>query len=127
MTKARVHTFHIDGDEILGLTEALDGVADMFAHRSDFRGLLCLTHDSFRKEIVVITLWDGEGLEETQEGSEIARQRIAATTDLGVSTKCYEVLRSVPGTFSLERVLGDESDIVLGHRFWLSQPTRPVA
>jgi len=65
MSRARVHTFHIDSNEVLGLTEALDGVADMFAHRSDFRGLLCLTHDSVRKEIVVITLWDGEGPEET--------------------------------------------------------------
>ena len=107
MTRARVLSFHIDGDEHPGLVEALDGVAEMFADRSDFRGLLCLEHDSARNEIMVITLWDGEGLDDTQNGSEVARQRIAATTDLGVSSKCYEVLRMVPGSSGLENVLAE--------------------
>ena len=120
MTRARVQTFHIDSHEVLDLFEALDGVAEMFAHHADFGGLVCLTRDSVRKEIIVITLWEGEGLDVTQKGSELARERIAATTDLGVSTKCYEVLRLVPG----ESVLGDDSDI-LGQ--WArSGPRRPA-
>ena len=53
-----------------------------------------------RHQIVVITLWDGEGLEDTEAESEIARQRVAATTDLAVSSVCYEVLRLVPGPAS---------------------------
>jgi len=112
VTRARVLTFHIDSDELVGLSEALDGVTDMFAHLLDFRGLLCLAHDGVRKEIVVITLWDGEGLEATQDGSERARRRIASTTDLGVSSKRYEVLRLVPGSLTLEGAFGDDSDIL---------------
>jgi len=124
MTRARVLTFHIDSDEMPGLSEALDGVADMFAHHLDFRGLLCLAHDGIRNEIVVITLWDGDGLEATQEGSEIARQRIASTTDLGVSSRSYEILRLIPGTLTLDRALGEDSDI-LG--YWSRSPqARPV-
>ena len=124
MTRARVLTFHIDSDELSALSQALDGVADMFAHHLDFRGLVCLVHDGFRKEIMVITLWDGEGLEATQEGSEIARQRIASTTDLGVSSRFYEVLRLVPGSLTLDRVFGEDSDI-LG--YWSQSPqARPV-
>jgi len=122
MTRARVLSFHIDSDELVGLSEALDGVAAMFADQSDFRGLVCLTRDSVRKEIMVITLWDGEGLEATQEGSDEARRRIASTTDLGVSSRSYEVLRLVPGSFSLVSVFSGDSDI-LGH--WSRSPPLP--
>jgi len=112
VTRARVLSFHIDSHELVGLSEALDGVAAMFADQSDFRGLVCLTHDGVRKEVMVITLWDGEGLEATQEGSDEARERIASTTDLGVGSKVYEVLRLVPGTFSLVSVFSEDSDIL---------------
>jgi hypothetical protein len=105
MTRARVLSFHIDDDEFRGLTAALDGVAEMFADHPDFRGLLCLEHDGARNEIIVMTLWDGQGLEDTQHDSEIARKKIAATTDLGVSSKCYDVLRMVPGSGAVERLL----------------------
>ncbi len=107
VTSARVLTFHIDGDELAGLAEALDGVAQMFAGHSDFRGLLCLEHDSTRNEIMVITLWDGQGMQDTQGDSELARRRIAATTDLGVSSRCYQVLRMVPGSAVVEDVLAE--------------------
>jgi len=106
VTSARVLTFHVDGDELPGLVDALDGVAEMFAHHSDFRGLVCLEHDSTRNEIMVITLWDGRGIQDTQHDSELARRRIA-TTDLGVSSKCYHVLRMVPGSAALDGVLAE--------------------
>ena len=107
MTRARVLSFHIDADELPGLTAALDGVARMFADHPDFRGLVCLEHRGPRNEILVMTLWDGHGLDDTQQDSEIARQRIAATTDLGVSSRCYDVLRLVPGSATLEKVLAN--------------------
>jgi len=107
VTSARVLTFHVDGDELPALVDALDGVAEMFAHNSDFRGLVCLEHDSTRNEIMVITLWDGRGIQDTQHDSELARRRIAATTDLGVSSKCYHVLRMVPGSAALDGVLAE--------------------
>jgi hypothetical protein len=109
VTSARVLAFHVDHDGLPALTEALDGVSDMFARNPDFRGLLCLEHDNVRNEIMVITLWDGHGLEDSEPESEVARQRIAATTDLGVSTKCYDVLRLVPGSASLEGVMAEAS------------------
>jgi hypothetical protein len=105
MTQARVLTFHIDADELPGLTEALDSVGETFAKNPDFVGLVCLEHDSVRNEIMVITLWDGQGLEDSERDAELARHRIAATTDLGVSSKCYEVLRMVRGSATLEGVL----------------------
>jgi len=107
VTRARILSFHIDADELPGLTAALDGVSQMFAGHPDFRGLVCLEHDGARNEIMVMTLWDGQGLDDTQHDSEIARQRIAATTDLGVSSKCYDVIRLVPGSAALERVLAN--------------------
>jgi hypothetical protein len=54
---------------------------------------------------MVVTFWEGTGLEDTQAASEVARQRIAATTDLGVSSKCYDVLRMISGPASLVRSL----------------------
>lgn len=79
------------------MTEALHLVSEHFAHEPNFRGLVCLEQrKGVRNEIVVLTLWDGDGLEETKEQSELARQRIAATTDLSVSMQRYEVLRLVP-------------------------------
>ena len=111
MTRARILSFHVDTDELPGLTAALDSVSQMFAGHPEFRGLVCLDHDGARHEIIVMTLWDGQGLDDTQHDSEIARQRIAATTDLGVSSKCYEVLRLVPGSTTLERVLADSLNL----------------
>jgi hypothetical protein len=107
MTKARVLSFHVDADELPGLTEALDGVAETLALNSDFVGLVCLEHDNVRNEIMVITLWDGDGLEDSVGDAERARHRIAATTDLGVSSKCYDVLRLVRGPATFEGVLAD--------------------
>jgi hypothetical protein len=105
MTRARVLAFHMDDKDRPGLVDALDGVAEMFAHRSDFRGLACLEQDGARNEVLVITFWDGAGLEDTQADSEVARQRIAATTDLGVSSKSYEVLRLVAGPAAVEGLI----------------------
>jgi hypothetical protein len=105
VTRARVLTFHVDQHHLPALTEALDVAADRFALHPDFRGLLCLDHDSVRNEIMVITFWDGDGLENTEDEHTHAQRQIAAAVDLGVSTKCYDVVRFVPGSTRLERVL----------------------
>ncbi len=70
-------------------------------------GLVCLEHDGPRHEIVVLTLWEGDGLQATQDVSERGRRQIADTTDLGVSSKCYDVLRLVPGPVAVERTLAE--------------------
>jgi hypothetical protein len=107
MTSARVLSFHVDSDELDDVTEALDGVTEQFSRNPDFRGLLCLEHGGLRHEIVILTLWDGDGLEATRAESEVARARIAATTDLGVSSKCFEVLRLVDGSVPIEARLAE--------------------
>lgn len=98
MTRARVLNFFIDADQTVELTDAIEEVTGQFSHFADFRGLLCLESDGARNEIIVITLWDGDGLEATEAVSEAGRHRIAATSDLGVSCKLYNLLRQLPGS-----------------------------
>ncbi|MGH9917547.1 MAG: hypothetical protein ACRD6W_01540 [Nitrososphaerales archaeon] len=40
-------------------------------------------------------MWEG-GLEDSESDHEFAQRQIAAAVDMGVNTKCYEVLRSIP-------------------------------
>ena len=68
---------------------------ERFTQHPDFEGLVCLEHDSVLHQIIVITLWGGRGLEDTQAESEVAQQQIAAATDFGVSSICYEVVRLI--------------------------------
>ena len=56
---------------------------------------------------MVIAFWEGHGMEDTEAESEVARQRIAATTDLGVSNKCYDVLRLVSGPAAWETAIAE--------------------
>jgi len=107
--RARVLTFHVDGEHLAGLSEALDVAADKLAEHPDFRGLLCLKHESDRHQIIVISLWDGQGLEDTAAESESSRQLIAAAVDMGVSSKSYEVLSFDPGGTRLGRLTASAS------------------
>jgi hypothetical protein len=91
-----VLSFHVDSSQLQGIAKALDAVTDRFTMHPDFRGLVCLEHDSVRHQIIVITLWDGDGLEDTQAESELAQTKIAAATDLGVSCTFYDVVGLVP-------------------------------
>jgi hypothetical protein len=61
-------------------------MADL-AKNPNFRGLLGLERHSGRHEILIITLWDGEGLEDTIPEAEASRRLIAEAVDLGVSSK----------------------------------------
>jgi len=79
------------------------------AKHPDFRGLVCLEHDdNVRNEVIVITLWDGQGLDDTAAEAEASRRQIADAIDLGVSSRCYEVLRLVPGSATLESLLAED-------------------
>jgi hypothetical protein len=91
-------TFHVDNCDLPKLTKVLDVATTRFTEHPDFRGLLCLDHDSFRNEIMVISLWDGQGIEDTDAEQASCQQQISAVVDLGVSSRCYDVLRMVPGS-----------------------------
>jgi|ERR1700722_6268613 len=91
--RARVHTFHVDADAVHGVASAVDLAMASLTDHPDFRGLLFLERDGMRHEILAITLWADDGLEETEPEAERSRRQIARTTDLGVSTKHFDVLR----------------------------------
>jgi hypothetical protein len=102
VTRAIVLSCHVNSHELPDLTEILDGVTKQFARRSDFRGLVYLEDNHARHQIVIVTLWDGNELEDTQAEAELARERIAAATDMAVSSRCYSVVRLVLGALPLD-------------------------
>jgi heme-degrading monooxygenase HmoA len=97
MQYARVFTFHVVPDELDALHKALDATAGRLARHAGFRGLTCLERVGQRHEIIVFSMWEGEGLEETEAEAERTRRKIAETSDLGVRTEDYRVLRHFPG------------------------------
>ncbi len=108
-TRARVLTFSVDSQHLHGLTRALDVAAEKLAKNDDFRGILCLENENGRHEIMVISLWDGDGLSDTAVEAEISRQLIEVAVDLGVSSKCYRVLGFDPGAKRLAPLLAHAS------------------
>ena len=115
MTNARVLTFSVDSEHLPGLAAALDVASEKLGKNPDFRGVLCLENESRRHEVVVISLWDGEGLSDTAVEAEISRQLIEVAVDLGVTSKCYRVLGFDPGAIRLPPLLACES--LLAHAF----------
>jgi hypothetical protein len=93
---ARVITFHVDSERVEEMKDSMNKALMRFQRHPDFRGLVCLERGEDRHEVVAITLWAGSGLEETEHDAERTRKRIAATTDLGVSTKTYNVFGTTP-------------------------------
>lgn len=100
---ARVMTFHVDTNRVQDMESAMDSALARFQRHPKFLGLVCLERGEDRHEIVAITLWGGTGLEDTERDAERTRKGIAATTDLGVTTKTYNVFRlaTKPGMGSM--------------------------
>jgi hypothetical protein len=93
---ARIHTFHVDSYQISEITRGVDNALGRFWGHRDFRGLLILERGDSRHEMVAITLWADNGIEDTEMEAEASRQQIASTADVGVSTKSYNVVRFAP-------------------------------
>jgi len=106
MLRARVLTFHTESQQIGDVVQALDSVGARVTSNPDFRGLICLEHTNNRHELVVITMWDGNGPEEPSSDDDDARQQIAEICDLGVRSQEYVVLRHIPAA-----VYGDQSSL----------------
>jgi len=108
--QARVITFHVDPERLEDMKTAMDKALARFKRYPEFRGLLCLERGENRHEIVAITLWADSGLKHTERDAERTRKTIAATTDLGVSTKSYNVFRlaSTDGTPHGDGIDADE-------------------
>jgi hypothetical protein len=95
--KARMLTFHVEAGQVPSLVDAVAEVGERMSWRPDFRGFVCLDHDGVRHEIMVLSLWDGHGMEDTQVAFEKARSEIAASVDLGMRTSELDVLCFIPG------------------------------
>jgi len=98
-------TFHVESHHLPRLIEAVGALGEKMSRRPDFRGFVCLDHDSIRHEIIVMSLWDGEGLEDTRGAFEKARDQIAKSIDLGMRSSEYDVLCFVPGDMPSGRVV----------------------
>ncbi len=98
-------TFSVDDEHLPALTRALDHASSDLAKNPNFRGLLGLECNSGRHEIVIITLWEGEGLEDSAADSEASRRLIAEAVDLGVRSRNYAVLSFDAGDTQIPRLL----------------------
>jgi CheY-like chemotaxis protein len=93
MLRSRVLTFHVEPSHVYEVVDALDDVRERFEKNPDFRGLVCLEGQGGRHQIMVLTLWEGDGIDDMREEDEQARQQIASTCDLGVRSEEFDVLR----------------------------------
>ena len=91
--RARVMTFHVDPDDMPAVMQALDAARERFEHDDSFKGMLCLEEDGLRNQLVIVTLWEGAGLDASADEAEEAKTRIASATDTGVTSRTYDVLR----------------------------------
>ena len=98
-------SFHVETEHMPRLIEAVADVGTRMSWRPDFRGFVCLDHDSVHHEVIVLSLWDDGGREDTQIAFEKARDEIAASVDLGMRTSELDVLCLIPGAFHDESVV----------------------
>jgi DNA-binding NarL/FixJ family response regulator len=103
MLRSRVFTFHVEPSHVYEVVDALDRVRERFEKNPDFRGLVCLEGHGGRHQIMVLTMWDGDGLEDMRDEDEHARRQIADTCDLGVRSEEYAVLKNITPNVSLPR------------------------
>ncbi|MGA2521580.1 MAG: hypothetical protein ABSG81_12280 [Acidimicrobiales bacterium] len=91
-SSARVLRFHVDADQMTDVAAAMDAAAGDFAALPGFGGLLGLVDDSPRPQVLMISLWDAQGLRATAAEGEEARRRIAEIADTGVTSRVLSVL-----------------------------------
>ncbi len=99
-------TFHLNRHDLPKLTKALDDAAEELARHPDFRGFVCLDHDSVRHQIIILSLWEGDGLEATHPLFKRATEIIASCADLGMNSTAYDVIRLVPGAVLHDEPIG---------------------
>jgi hypothetical protein len=105
MQYARVFTFHVGSHELDAMNKAMDATATRLARHAGFRGLTCFERVGQGHEIIVISMWEGDGFEETEAEAERTRRKIAETSDLGVRTESYRVLCNFPSPESEEALI----------------------
>ena len=75
------------------VVEVMDDAIERLATYPGFGGMLGMVDDGQRPQVLMISLWDAEGLKATAEEAEEARRRIAETADTGVTSRTLSVLR----------------------------------
>ena len=96
MLYARVLTFHVEQDHMTSVIVALNASLAKLNSSPGYKGLLCLEHDGVRNQILIITLWDSEGLASSAQEAQEAMALISDVSDSGVSIRAYEVLGFIP-------------------------------
>jgi heme-degrading monooxygenase HmoA len=96
MLYARVLTFHVEQDHMSSVIVALNSSLAKLNDSPGYKGLLCLEHDGVRNQILIITLWDSEGLASSAQEAQEAMALISDVSDSGVSIRAYEVLGLIP-------------------------------
>jgi hypothetical protein len=92
-TSARVLTFHVDGDRMSDVVKAMDDTIERSADHPGFVAMLGLVDDSQRPQVLMISLWDDQGLKATASDAEEGRSQVAETADTGVTSRTLSVLR----------------------------------
>ncbi|MGO8724533.1 MAG: hypothetical protein ACLQRM_17645 [Acidimicrobiales bacterium] len=93
--KARSLTFYIQPDRLAEVVKVLDEqIVPEYRDLPSFVGLVVLHTDHIRKEVVGLSIWDGD-LDASEEAT--ARFRNSVTNVLGasVATETFDVLRLV--------------------------------
>ena len=104
MLYARVSTFHVEQRHLPSVIESLNVSLEKLNVSPGYKGLLCLEHDGVRNQVLIITLWDAEGLASSAKEDGDAMALISDVTDSGVSSRAYEVLGFVPSRDGIPNV-----------------------
>jgi hypothetical protein len=103
--QAVVQTFHVDREHLRELKDGVREAVERLARSPDFGGLLCLERGGLREQIIVVVLWRADAMDDIAAEVEDAHRRIAASTDLGVTTQRHRVVRLVAGATDRSRML----------------------
>jgi hypothetical protein len=101
---ARVATLHVEQEHMPSAIEALNASLATLNQSPGYKGLLCLEHDGIRNQILIITLWDTEGLASSAQVAGDAMALISDVTHSGVSNQAYQVLGFVPSPDGIPNV-----------------------
>ena len=100
--QALVQTFHIDHGALAALSVRVDEAVGRFSQNPSFGGLLCLEKEGgSRTQVTVVVVWRADALDEFAPEVDEAHRLIAATTDLGVTSRFHRVVRFEPGPAGL--------------------------
>ena len=93
--KARYLNFYIEPGRLAEVTRVLDEqIVPEYRELPNFVGLVALHADHVRREVVVLSIWDGD-LDASEDAIARFRKRITNVSGASVATETFDVLRLV--------------------------------